>query len=406
MSLTAKRLRVTVIAVSSFLFLAQVVVVLLGVSPALNGRAAFGRLYTAGYIVRMHQSDNLSDYATNRRFQNELVNRDNRTEIRDVSTYEALIFAPFSFLNYRAAYIMFFVTNIGLLALSIWTLRPFLEKLEAIWHWLPAAVFVCFLPVTVALIEGQDSILLLSLTLASAVSFYRDRYVRAGVFLGLALLKLQFALPVALLFLLWRRWRFVAGFVTSAIMIATISGLIAGVAGLRVSALKPSLWSGPLKAGKLRPGIAAAPSLQCLSHSLAGSDIPSKWVDTFAIGCSILLVAWAATRTANFALAVLVATLVGTHGVLSDTVLVVIPLAMVFDARLSVSSGKSRLWSRNIAVLIFVAPLVCFVLGLSYCFLAILMIGLLMPLRFTSADSSKAASRASRVAASLLLSSA
>jgi hypothetical protein len=387
MSLTAKQLRVAVITVSSFFFLEQVVAVLLGVSPALNGRAAFERLYTVGYIARAHQEHNLYDYAKNRRLHDELVSRNDTSEMRDVPAYEALVFAPFSFLSYRAAYITFFATNIGLLALSIWALRPFLDKLKGIWDWLPAVVFICFFPAAVALIEGEDSILLLSLMVASAVSFYRGRDVRAGVFLGLALFKLQLAVPVALLFLLWRRWRMVGGFVTSAVTIAIISVFLAGVGGLRVGVLKPSSWRVPLKVEELRSGIAEAPNLQCLFHALAGSNIPVKWVDIFSIGCSILLVGWAATRAANFALAVLVAILISTYSVFSDTVLIVIPLAMVLDARLSVSSGRSRLWSRNIAVLLFVAPLICCVVGLSYCFLAILMIGLLMPLRFTSSDS-------------------
>ena len=385
--MTGERLRLTVIVVSCFLFVAQVVTLWFGVPAAFRGRADFRYLYTMGSTVRANQLPHLDDYETNRRSKNESVNRNDQPIVLNSSVYEALLFAPFSFLTYRAAYIAFVIANGALLAVSILILRPYLDKLGTIWPYLPAAVFVCFFPVAQALIEGQDSILLLTLMVASAVSFYRGRDVYAGVFLGLALFKFQFTIPIALLFLLWRRWRIVSGFAATTAAIASISLLLAGVTGLRASLYQLIRWNSPLTTGEISDRVPALPTLRCLFHTLAGSIISRGWVDGVAIGCSILLIAWAATRTANFALAVLVALLVSSHGVFADAALLVIPVAMVLDARLGVSTDASRLWSRNIASLLFVAPLICFLSGLSYCFVAILMLGLLMPLRFTSSDS-------------------
>src|ERR1700681_3307358 len=231
--MTATRLRLTVVAVSLLLLLVQIFALTVGVPAALDGRAAFRSLYTAGCMVRARQAHKLYDYETNRRFQNDLVRRDDATEVLRAPAYEALLFVPFSFLKYRAAYIAFFATNLVLLGLSIWTLRPFLEKLEEVWRWLPAAVFLCFFPVAAALVQGQDSIVLLLLMLTSAVSFYRGRDTSAGVFLGLALFKIHFAIPVAVLFLLWRRWRMVAGFSVTGVALAAVSWSLAGIDGLR-----------------------------------------------------------------------------------------------------------------------------------------------------------------------------
>jgi hypothetical protein len=389
MPLTAKRLWSTVVAISSFLFLIQIVALSLGVPAAYNGRADFRRLYTAGYMVRAGQAQNLYDYNSNRQFQNEVVSRDEVTEIFDSPAYETLLFVPFSFLKYRAAYIAFFATNLALLGLSIRILRPFLEKLDEVWRWLPAAVFLCFLPVAMALIQGQDSIVLLTLMVASAVSLYRGRDVSAGVFLGLTLFKFQFAAPIALLFLLWRKWRIAAGFSVTGVAVATISLSLAGLRGVRAFSEALLSWVPQPFAGKaLNIGMfsSAMPNLRCLFLALAGSKISLGKAEVAAAGCSILLLAWAATRTPNFALAVLVALLVSTHGTINDAVLLVIPIAMVLDARLTVSTGMSRLWSRNIASMLFVGPSVCFVSRTGYCLLASLMLGLIMPLRFTSAD--------------------
>lgn len=134
------------------------------------------------------------------------------------------------------------------------------------------------------------------------------------------------------------------------------------------------------------------PNLRCLFHTLAGSSISPGEGELATAGCSILLIAWVATRTANFALALLATLLVSAHGMIYDAVLLVTPLAMVLDARLAVSTGMTRLWSRNIAGMLFVAPSICFLAGTGYCLLATLMLGLLMPLRFTSADSLSKAS--------------
>jgi glycosyl transferase family 87 len=387
--LTAKKLRFTVIVVSSALFLIEIIALSPYVPAAVNGHAGFRRLYTAGYMARTGQGHSLCDYPTDRGLQNERVCRDDAQGVFDSPAYEALLFVPLSLLSYRVAYVAFFAVNLGLLGLSIRALRPSLEKLNNVWQWLPAAVFLCFFPVALVLVQGQDSIVLLTLMVASAVSFYRSRDINAGVFLGLTLFKFEFALLIALLFLLWRKWRIVAAFCATSAAVTVISLLLAGVAGLRSCAR--GLFSGsPPVAGEgmnIVGSASAMPNLWCLFHTLARSYVSMGKVDAVVAACLILLLAWAATRTANFALAILVAVLISSHGTIYDSVLLVIPIAMVLDARLAVTTGRSRLWSRNIASLLIIAPAALFVAGLSYCSLALFMLGLLMPLRFTSSDS-------------------
>ena len=391
MPLTPKSLRLTVIAVSVFLGLVQIVVFSLGVPAAVSGRAGFRKFYVAGYMVRTGEARNLYDDDRNRRLRDELISQDGVTEAFDSPAYEALLFVPLSLMKYRVAYIAFFATNLVLLWLSIHTLRPFLEKLDNVWSWLPAIVFLCFFPVAVSLTQGQDSIILLTLMLFSAVSFYRGRDLTAGVFLGLTLFKSEFALLIALLFLFWRRWRIGAGFLVTGVVVAMISLLLAGVGGLQASAHHVLFSSPPTAVDRRDFGLTglALPNLHCLFNAL-NSYISPRILEGATIVCSILLFAWTATRTANFALAILVVLLVNTYGTIYDAVLLVIPIAMVLDARLAVSTGLSRLWSRNIVSVLFVAPSACFLAGLSYCLLSPLMLGLLMPLRFTSADSQQA----------------
>src|SRR5207244_13270755 len=77
------------------------------------------------------------------------------------------------------------------------------------------AMLSTFLPVNVALMQGQDSILLLVLLAAAFVALHRGRGFAAGTLVGLGLFKLQIVIPIAILFFAWRRWRFSAGFALS-----------------------------------------------------------------------------------------------------------------------------------------------------------------------------------------------
>lgn len=387
--MTAKQLEVSVIAISALLFSLQIIVVFRGVPAAIHGQADFRHLYTAGYMARTGEGRNLYDPETVRRLQNDLVRRDDKARVFDAPAYEALLFVPLSFLKYRPAYIAFFATNLALLALSIRTLRPYLDKLEKVWRWLPWTVFLCFFPVAVASVQGADSIILLALMLASAAAFYQDHDLSAGIFLSLVVFKLQFAVPIALLFLFWRRWRLLTGFLVTGVVLAGFSLLLVGMEGLRACVQDLLSWSrSPFIVERMNLGDSPSSmsDLYCVIHALASPFVSSRIMIGATVVCSILLLAWAATRTANFALAILVAMLISARGTISDAVLLIIPVAMVLDARLTVTSGTSRLWSRNLACILFVAPAFCFLAGASYCLLAPFMLCLLMPLRFTNSD--------------------
>jgi len=375
------RLRLIVITVSVVLLVAEFVALYVGVPQALRGASRFRQLYNAGYMVRVGNGAHFYDPEANARFQNEVTGQVDRIEVFNAPAYEALLLAPFSLLTYRIAYFAFFAINLVLLGFSIRALQPFLPQLENVWPRLPAAVFLCFFPSTLALIDGHDSIILLALMAASAVSFYRERDFRAGVFLGLALFQIQLVLPIALLFLLWQKWKIIAGFFLTGVAVTALSLIIAGPRGLLASIHNSVLFNSSLGAPA-----STIPNLRCLLHSVASSIASPGKLDVVWVIGSVLLLAWAATRTPNFALAILATLLVSSQGTICDAILLIIPIAMVLDARLTVTSGTSRLWSRNVAGMLFIAPAVCFFTRSTYCALALLMVGLLMPLRYTSAD--------------------
>ena len=82
---------------------------------------------------------------------------------------------PFRCCRIEAAYLAFLAVNLVLLALAFWILRPHMRNLARIWRGLPVFVFLVFYPIALALMQGQDSILLLVLLAAALVALERGQ---------------------------------------------------------------------------------------------------------------------------------------------------------------------------------------------------------------------------------------
>src|SRR5713101_5667223 len=248
---------------------------------ALHGYADFRHLYTAGFMVRSGHAHELYDYDTQKRFQDALVSREEIAMPFNHLAYEALLFIPLSMLRYRAAYCAFLTVNLVFLVISFQLLRPRMDNLARVWQWLPVGIFLGFLPIAAALMHGQDSILLLTLLAAAMVSLDRGRELTAGVLVGLGLFKFQLVIPIALLFLAWRRWRFSAGFALSSAAVASVSLWLVGLAQVRVYARSLiSMSVSGTYLDRFRNGIypGGMPNLRGLVSSLAGSRLPAFWI--------------------------------------------------------------------------------------------------------------------------------
>jgi hypothetical protein len=121
--------------------------------------------------------------------------------------FEFLIFIPFTLLSYTSAYLVWYACNLILLWCTPLILWPFIRNLHRDFHFI-AILFGSMLPVVVCLILG----LLLLLIAAAYVSLERGWHLRSGLFLGLAMFKFQFVLPILAVLLLARMWKVVAGF--------------------------------------------------------------------------------------------------------------------------------------------------------------------------------------------------
>ncbi len=333
-------IRPFVIALAFLSFFLSVCGILLGIPLALSGKADFRQLYTAGYMVRTGHRAQLYDYDRTEAFQNQVVSSADGALPFNHLAYESLLYAPLSIFRYRTAYGVFFGVNLALLAGSFWMLRRYLSPLLEIWTFLPAAIFACFLPVTLALLQGQDSIILLALMISATVMVDREEDFKGGILLGLTLFKFQYALPVVLLFMIWRRWRLIGGFTLSAAVVISVSLWITGWGGfvsyahslVEMSAKFSSVYSD-------RYGIRPLfmPNVRGLAYMVAnGAPLATHAI---VLVLSAFGLAWAATRPPSFPLALLAALLVSYHQVISDMTLAILPLGWALAGSMG---GKCR----------------------------------------------------------------
>jgi hypothetical protein len=348
---TPKRLKLYLGA----LLVLQVCTLLSGVAVLRTPRGHyidFRSFYTAGFMLRTHQARLLYDYPTEQRLQSLLVSSDPRALPMMSPAFTALLFVPLAYLSFSAAHIVWSAINILLLLGCILLVKPFLLTLSARWNPAPALIFFSFLPAAIALLMGQLSILVLFLYCACFVALRRDEEFLAGVILSLALMKFQIALPVAALFLLWRQWRFFAGFVAGGAVLTALSIWILGLTGFlhylhslyTVTRTVNGDRATQLNLGILPPQM---PNLYGLLFTLAGG---AAWSHLVILALSLALFLWAARQRPSLPLALLTGMLVSYHLFFYDLTLLLLPLSLLADHLLSIPADAGEPSSRRLLV--------------------------------------------------------
>src|SRR6266849_10475359 len=69
-----------------------------------QGRTDFRSQYTAGYMLRSGNAHRIYDYGAQLFFQNQLITARDLALPFDHLSYEALLFVPFSYIPFKAAY--------------------------------------------------------------------------------------------------------------------------------------------------------------------------------------------------------------------------------------------------------------------------------------------------------------
>ena len=333
---------------------------------ALAGETDFRSLYAAGAIVRTHQAGNLYNYDLERTTQNNLISPHPGALPFLYPPYAALPLVPLSALPYRIAYFTFLSLNIALLLAAARTLHPHLPTLTNLFPPILTLIFLAFLPVAIALYQGQVSLILLVCFVAAYASLEKKKPFQAGLLLSLALIKFHVVLPVILLYAIWRNWPLIQGFLTGAATLALLCLIIQGPQGLHLytHTLLAATSTGAI--GSQNPYTvfsAKMPNLHGLFYPFLGS---SPWTTPLVLLISAAVLLWTARQPPSLPRALTAALLVSYHLHMHDLTLLLLPLILTLEQVLQAHQSKPPQPNRlqlTTALLWFTSPLILYLIA-------------------------------------------
>jgi len=303
------------------------------------GYQDFTIFYTAGKILSRGQGAYLYDNALQFRTQQEFAPY---TAIRkgplpyNHVPVEAVIFVPFTKLPYFQAYVLWDLFSLLVLGAALFVLRPHLAALRSQPVLLGVLLALAFFPVFVALVQGQDVMVLLLLFALTYCALKRNASFAAGCWLGLGLFRFTLVLPLALILARRSPLRLLGGFALAGSLMAAGSAM---VVGWKATLLYPSyvlrverLWVGPVTAVDM-------PNLRGLIQTaLSGSVFP--WViPGLTVALSVALLWSCSTRwklssddaqfDLSFSLALIAAVLASYHAYTHDWSVLLIPVLLI-----------------------------------------------------------------------------
>jgi hypothetical protein len=319
-----------------------------------NGYQDFTAFYGGAELVRAGQTARLYDLAAMYREQMRFVPN---VPIRQAALpynhppFEALIFVPFTYLGYWPAYLLWTFINALMLALSLGMVRksfPEIGRLSPVFLVLAATGFV---PLVIAFIQGQDSVLLLLLFTFALTSLEDGQDIAAGAALAVGLFKFQLALPMAMV-LAVKRPRLLLGFFPVAVLLGAVSAMMVGWQGVAdyvpfLLRLEKSGAGGAISA----LGMA---NLRGLAAELPGVNGASAHAMQLAflltLTCSIAMMGitlWQVRRRDAsirfvFSLASVTAVMVSYHANIHDLAWLVVIVLLLFSAPGAVNRAEMR----------------------------------------------------------------
>ena len=331
----------------------------------LFGGADFTAFYAAGQVVSEGQGPQLYRYETQQEFQRHLPWRKEPLPFYH-PPYEVLLFLPLAQLPFPSAFLIWYAANLLLVGACALVRHP--EDHPTLEATLVRAIaMLLFYPVLLALLQGQDSVLLLLLISLAFIALRQGRDLRTGCFLGLALFKFQFVLPLLLVFLWMKKTRVLAGVLATLAVLTLVSVLLVGWEGVADYPRFLLESNRSLGRGTIHPE--SMPTVRgMLALMPGGLPEPALTVITAVLSAALLIAGalqWPAGHGAPdsrfdlaFALSVVLAVLVSYHVNGHDLSLLLLPMGLL-ARHLRATRGQGRLWRKLLTVLLaalFVPP--------------------------------------------------
>jgi hypothetical protein len=319
----------------------------------------FTIFFTAGKILRERRGVDLYDPRTQQQVQAEFSAD---AEIRKGPLpyihppYEALLFVPFTLLPYSTAFVVWECLNLLILFAVCVLLRNSLSSFEGLRAWQLLVLCLAFFPVLGNFHQGQDAILLLLFVVVAFRHLEREENFVAGCWLGLGIFKYHLILPLALVLAIWRGRRLLLGFASVAVAAVLASlGIVGWHGAMRYPSYAWRVVSEPIFGGL---PFRRLPNLLGLIGGWSFMESANVLRQVLVVTGSLALLI--ATMRMNhkkreresfrlcFACAVIAAVLLGYSTNTYDLCLLILPLALVADYRMT--SPPDNSWSTAIGI--------------------------------------------------------
>ena len=310
-----------------------------------RGDPDFTAFYAAATLVRSGHAVDIynpsAQFSSQARFTNDYELR--RGPLRYIHPpFEALLFVPFTFFSYRAAFVLWDLANLGMLVAVALSLRASLLPDSGIGIWDLVLGLLAFFPIFANFFQGQDAILLLLFVALGFRAMKRRADFSAGCWMALGLFRFQLVIPLVLVLALWGRRRIALGFVPMTAVLLLVSAAMVGWGNvLRYPAY---LWLWASVSGSGRTPSSLLPSMLGLVTGWPRLE-GIHWLVAIVLILSAGLVIVVA-RMKNlaqqprffnlcFACAILGSVLVGYNTSTYDLALLVLPLAVMLREELT-----------------------------------------------------------------------
>lgn len=246
----------------------------------------------------------------------------------------ALSLAPLAQLPYTVAYLIWLALSCVLLCVCLRALERYMD-LQQRGRLVFRVVTLCSLPVVIALVQGQVSVVLLALLTGAFVALRLGRDQVAGALIGLVAVKPQFVVPLVLLLLLQRRWRGVCAFAgTYVVLLLAPLPVLGPSADFRYVHTLVQAASWGANVGGFAPiwNRSFAGFTQLLMAK-PGSTIAFLLLDVLALAALSRVALRSKSVDVPFGCAVVVALLVSQHVLIHDLSLLLVPATVMLRHR-------------------------------------------------------------------------
>ncbi len=335
---------IVIISIIDVLIIGFGIAVWIGASQqGLFSAADFTNLFTTFTIVRNGDSEKLYDFGIMAEYQKEILNGKTIEGGILPILYPpifSLVLAPMAFMSLSSAFYLWTIIQLGFLVWIIYRLNQIFIGWDNIERQLLTLSLLAFWPLAITLLIGQISLVILLCLCELYIGIKKYKYLKAGLFLALLMIKPQTILIPMMMLLNKRYWRIIlAATIISTFFILFSSQFMGINSWLQYLKLMPTM-------SRYFGEYGFYPALQytfrgLLSNILSYSD--GKLINLFSniVFCVVLFIVWFINKSGipaestwfniNFSLAVVLTAFFSIHLYPHDDLILILPASILYD---------------------------------------------------------------------------